>query len=62
MVMACVQRKPEGTRETRLGEERGTQPETREGEAGPRRESERFIIARKRVTSVERRSLSSKAA
>jgi hypothetical protein len=32
------------------------------GEAGPRRESERFIIARKRVTSVERRSLSSKAA
>ena len=53
MVMACVQRKPEGTRETRLGEERGTQPETREGEAGPRRESERFIIARKRVTSVE---------
>jgi len=61
MVMACVQRKPEGTRETRLGERR-TQPETREGEAGPRRESERFIIARKRVTSVERRSLSSKAA
>ncbi len=41
--MACVQRKPEGTRETRLGEGRRTQPETREGEAGPRRESERFI-------------------
>ncbi len=57
--MACGQRKPEGTRETRLGEGRRTQPETREGKAGLRWESD--IVARKRVTSVERRSLSSKA-
>jgi len=38
------------------------QPEAREGQAGPVRMAERSVVATKRVTIVERRGLSSRAA
>ena len=40
---------------------RKTQPEAREGKAGTYRVAERPVVARKRVTTVERRGLSSRA-
>jgi RNA-directed DNA polymerase len=57
--MACVHRRSEGTRETRS--DGANQLKPREGLNRSRRESERPIIVRKRVTIVERRGLSSKA-
>jgi hypothetical protein len=38
------------------------QPEAREGETGPHRVAERSVVAMKRVTTVERRGLGSRAA
>lgn len=61
VVTACVQRRSAGTREIRIREAGRPRRDAREGQARRMRKSERLIVARKRLTPAERRSLSSRA-
>jgi hypothetical protein len=60
-VMGCGQRNDVATRESRCGGEKRPQLQIREDRSRLQRETERSVVAQKRVMIVERRDLSSRA-